>query len=52
MYECPHCVTAGLGFLQPVPTQLLTLQDSGGTPLTLELDSAPTVNYVSNREAQ
>ena len=51
-HECPHCVTTGLGSLQPVPTQLLTLQDSGGTPLTLELDSAPTVNYVSNREAQ
>ena len=51
-YECPHCVTAGLGFLQPVPTQLLTLQDSGGTLLTLELDSAATVNYVSDHEAQ
>ena len=50
-YSCPNCVTPGLGFLQPVPTQLLTLQDSGDTTLTLELDSAATVKYVSEHEA-
>ena len=47
---CQHCVTPGLGYLQPVPTQLLLLQDSGGAPLTMELDSAATVNYVTKEE--
>ena len=51
-YTCPHCVIPGLGYLQPDPTQLLTLQDSGGTALTLELDSAATLNYVSEKKGQ
>ena len=47
-----HIQSPGLRVIQPVPTQLLTLSDSNGITIHLELDSAATVNFITVNEAK
>merc|ERR1711895_351669 len=46
-----NTTNTGLSTLKPVSTQLLTAADAEGKPIHIELDSAATVNYISQNEA-
>ena len=46
-----NTTNTGLNTLKPVPTQLLTVTDTAGDPVHIELDSAATVNYMYLNEA-
>merc|ERR1712240_572282 len=46
-----NTTNTGLNTLKPVPKQLLTVADAAGEPVHIELDSAATVNYISQDEA-
>ena len=42
----------GLRAIRPVPAQLLSVVDSNGRPLHIELDSAATTSFLTTEEAK
>ena len=42
-----NITSSGLNTLQPVPRQILTLTDSNGDVIYVELDNGTTVNYLT-----